>query len=203
MTAELFSALVVFAFVAAATPGPNNAMLLASGVNYGFRRTLPHMFGITVGFGVMILLIGFGFGQLFVRLPWLYDVLKVVSIGYMLWLAWQIAISGPVTANEARSDARPLTAFEAAAFQWVNPKAWTSSLGAVSAYTVPAHYTSGMITVAAVFTIISPFVTAAWTAFGVSLRGLLSDPKRMRIFNVTMALALVASLLPVILEYWH
>ena len=203
MTAELLSALVVFAFVASVTPGPNNMMLLASGVNFGFRRTIPHMTGIMAGFGVMILLIGFGFGQLFELLPWLYDVLKIVSIAYMLWLAWQIATSGPVTARDVDAKGRPLTFFEAAVFQWINPKGWTASLGAVSAYTVPSQFTAGMLTVAAVFTIISPFVTALWTVFGVSLRGVLANPKWVRIFNASMALALVASLWPVVAEYWH
>ena len=202
MTAELLSALVVFAFVASITPGPNNMMLLASGVNFGFRRTVPHMAGITIGFGVMIVLIGFGIGQLFERWPWLYDALKIASVAYMLWLAWHIAMAGPVTATDTPANARPMTFLEAAAFQWVNPKAWTMCLGAISAYTVPSQYFSTMLMVAAAFTILCPLAVAVWTVFGVSLRGFLANPKRVRLFNIAMALALVASLWPVAAEYW-
>jgi threonine/homoserine/homoserine lactone efflux protein len=200
---DLLSALVMFAFVASATPGPNNMMVLASGVNYGFRRSIPHMAGIALGFGLMILLVGLGFGQIFERLPWLYTALKVLSIGYMLWLAWKIATAGPVTPDAQKSDARPLTFMEAAAFQWINPKAWTICVAAVAAYTVPSQYLASMFVVAAVFTVVTVPSISAWTLFGVSLRSLLADPKRVRIFNVLMALALVASLWPVVAEYLH
>ena len=203
ISADLFSALVMFAFVASATPGPNNMMVLTSGVNYGFRRSIPHLAGIALGFGLMILLVGLGFGQIFERLPWLYQGLKVVSVAYMLWLAWKIASSGPVTPDAPRSDARPLTFLEAAAFQWINPKAWTICLAAVAAYTVPAQYAASMLTVAVVFTVVTVPSISAWTLFGVSLRGLLANPKRVRIFNAVMALALVASLWPVVAEYWR
>jgi threonine/homoserine/homoserine lactone efflux protein len=198
---DLLSALVMFAFVASATPGPNNMMVLASGVNYGFRRSIPHMAGIALGFGLMILLVGLGFGQIFERLPLLYTALKVLSVAYMLWLAWKIATAGPVTPDAQKSDARPLTFLEAAAFQWINPKAWTICVAAVAAYTVPSQYLASMFVVAAVFTVVTVPSISAWTLFGVSLRSLLADPKRVRIFNVAMALALVASLWPVVADY--
>ena len=202
MTAELLSALTVFAFVASITPGPNNMMLLASGVNFGFRRTVPHMAGIGIGFGFMIALIGLGVGQLFVQWPWLYAALKIVSIVYMLWLAWRIATAGPVTAEAAAADARPMTFLQAAAFQWVNPKAWTMCLTAVAAYTVPTQYFASMMIVTLVFMLVNIPSISVWTMFGVSLRGFLADPKRVRIFNGAMAVALVASLWPVVAEYW-
>ena len=201
LSGEVLSALVVFAFVASATPGPNNMMLLASGVNYGFRRTIPHMLGIGLGFGLMILLVGFGVGQLFVLFAWLYTVLKVVSVAYMLWLAWHIAMSGPVTAKPGDAAAEPMTFLAAAAFQWVNPKAWAMCLTAISAYTVPASYAASMVMVTLVFVIVNLPTVSLWTLFGVSLRGLLADARRVRIFNVAMALALVASLWPVLAEY--
>ena len=116
MTTELLTGLLVFAFVASATPGPNNMMLLASGVNFGFRRTVPHMAGITLGFGVMIVLAGLGAGQVFGRWPWLYSVLKVGSVAYLLWLAWKIATAGVMT-TDGDPQARPMTFLEAAAFQ--------------------------------------------------------------------------------------
>ncbi len=202
MTPELLGGLVLFVFVASMTPGPNNMMLLASGVNFGFRRTVPHMLGITIGFGVMIVLAGLGAGQVFGRWPWLYNVLKVVSIGYLLWLAWKIATAGGVAGSERTADARPMTFLEAAAFQWVNPKGWTASLSAISAYTVPDHYLWTMLLVAAVFVAWSPVATVVWTAFGMRLKTVLSDPLRVRAFNITMALVLVASLWPAVAEVW-
>jgi threonine/homoserine/homoserine lactone efflux protein len=201
ISGDLLSALVMFAFVASATPGPNNMMVLASGVNYGFRRSIPHMAGIALGFGLMILLVGLGFGQIFERVPLLYTGLKVLSVAYMLWLAWKIATAGPVTPDAEKSDARPLTFMEAAAFQWINPKAWTICVAAVAAYTVPSQYLASMFVVAAVFTVVTVPSISAWTLFGVSLRSLLADPKRVRTFNVAMALALVASLWPVVADY--
>ena len=203
ISADVLSALVLFAFVASATPGPNNMMLLTSGVNYGFRRSIPHMAGVTIGFAVMILLIGLGVGRVFERLPRLYDALKLVSAAYMLWLAWQIATAGPVTPDALPRDARPMTFWQAAAFQWVNPKAWTICLAAVAAYTVPTAYTASMLLISVVFALVTVPSISAWTIFGVSLRGLLADPKRVHIFNVTMALALVASLWPLLAAYWR
>jgi threonine/homoserine/homoserine lactone efflux protein len=202
MTSELLTALTAFAFVASITPGPNNMMLLASGVNFGFRRTIPHMLGISLGFGFMILLIGLGIGQLFVQVPWLYQVLKVVSVGYMLWLAWRIATAGPISATAADPDARPMTFLEGAAFQWVNPKAWSMCLTAVAAYTLPSQYFMSMLVVTVAFVVVNVPSIAVWTLFGASLRGFLADPKRVRIFNVVMALALVASIWPVVAGDW-
>ena len=203
MTVDLLSALVLFAFVTSITPGPNNMMLLASGVNYGFVRTIPHMLGVSLGFGFMILLVGLGIGQMFVAFPFLYSVLKVVGVVYMLWLAWKIATSGPVTTREDDTKARPLTFLQACAFQWVNPKAWSMCLTAVSAYTIPAQYLASLIAVVAAYTIVNLPSVSVWTVFGVSLRGVLADRRRVRWFNIAMALALVASLWPVMAEYWR
>ena len=200
VTSDLLSALVVFAFVTSITPGPNNMMLLASGVNYGFRRTIPHMLGVSLGFGFMILLVGFGIGQAFDTFPALYVALKVVSIVYMLRLAIKIATAGPVS-RASDAGATPMTFLQACAFQWVNPKAWTMCLTAVSAFTVPSQYALSLIAVVAAYVIVNAPSVSAWVVFGQSLRGLLSDPKRVRIFNVAMALALVASLWPVVAEY--
>ena len=201
MTTELLLALLAFAFVSSFTPGPNNMMLLASGVNFGFRPTIPHMCGIGIGFGFMLLMVGLGIGQLFVQFPQAYTVLKVASVLYMLWLAWKIANAGPIKATGGNTAARPMTFLQAAAFQWVNPKAWTMCLTAMSAYTVPQHYTWSVLIVAFVFMVINLPTVSVWTLFGVALRGLLSDARRVRVFNVCMALLLVASLWPIIAEY--
>jgi len=201
MTVDLLTALMVFAFVTSITPGPNNMMLLASGVNYGFRRTLPHMLGVSLGFGFMILAVGAGVGQAFTTFPMLYTVLKVVSVVYMLWLAWKIATAGPITAKEGNAAAQPMTFLAACAFQWVNPKAWAMCLTAVAAYTVPAQYAVSLAAVVAAYVLVNAPSVSVWVLFGQSLRGLLADPKRVRIFNAAMALALLASLWPLVAEW--
>ena len=155
MTADLLLALIAFAFVTSVTPGPNNMMLLASGVNFGFCKSIPHMLGIGVGFGFMLLMVGLGIGQVFVQFPQAYTALKVISVIYMLWLASKIANAGPVKAADGQPDAKPMTFLQGAAFQWVNPKAWTMSLTAMSAYTVPSQYFISVAIVALVFTLIN------------------------------------------------
>jgi threonine/homoserine/homoserine lactone efflux protein len=199
MPFDLFAALTVFAFVASITPGPNNLMLLASGVNFGFWRTLPHMFGVGLGFVFMIVAVGVGIGQLFAVWPNLYLVLKVLSIGYMLWLAWKIATSGPI-GKSAAAGAKPMTFLAAAMFQWVNPKAWVMALYSVTAYTMPASYLFSLGIMALVFGAVNIPSIACWTGFGVGLRSMLQDPARVRVFNVAMAALLVASVVPVIWE---
>ena len=129
MTHELLIALLGFAFVTSVTPGPNNMMLLASGVNFGFRRTVPHMLGISIGHSLMVFLVGLGLAGVFKAWPPALVMLKVASVAYMLWLAWKIAHAGAPGEGTAR--ARPFSFLQAAAFQWVNPKAWAMALGAV------------------------------------------------------------------------
>jgi len=142
MTAELLTSLCLFAFVTSITPGPNNAMLFASGVNHGIRRTLPHLLGVTLGFTFMQLAVGLGVGMVFEAVPGLYSVLRAFGLGYMLYLAWRIASSTPPAQPDADSVAvpapaakgRPMTFLEASAFQWVNPKALMMCVTAVSTY---------------------------------------------------------------------
>ena len=193
---EQFLALLVFSFVTSATPGPNNMMLLASGVNFGFVRTIPHMLGIGLGFTLMVLLVGLGIGQVFALLPWLYGVLKVLGFAYMLWLAWKIANAG--TIGEGREASRPMTFLAAAAFQWVNPKAWAMAISAVATYTLPDDYVFSVVVVALTFGLVNLPTVSTWALFGVWLRRFLSDPRAVRWFNWTMAVLLVASLLPVL-----
>jgi threonine/homoserine/homoserine lactone efflux protein len=199
LSPDLWAALVAFAFVTSVTPGPNNLMLLASGVNHGFRRTIPHMFGISIGFGGMIIAVGLGIGQIFTRYPQTYVALKVISIVYLLWLAWKIASSSPLSSGAANVTGQPMSFLGACAFQWVNPKAWTMALGAISAYTVAADYTRSLIIVGLVFTIVNLPTVSLWTLFGTVLRRWLTDPTKVRIFNISMALLLVASLVPILI----
>jgi threonine/homoserine/homoserine lactone efflux protein len=192
MTPDLLLALAAFAFVTSVTPGPNNLMLLASGANFGLRRTLPHMLGIALGHAAMVALVGLGLAALFEAQPRLKLALATVSTVYLLWLAWRIATAAPP--GEGRAPGRPMTFLEAAAFQWVNPKAWTMALGAVSLYATGT--VASALTVACVFAAVNLPSVSIWAALGVRLRRLLGGRARLRAFNRVMAALLVASLWP-------
>ena len=193
---DLLIALIGFAFVSSITPGPNNMMLLASGVNYGFRRTLPHMLGVSLGHSLMVVLVGLGLAGLFLAYPLARTALTVVSVAYLCWLAWKIAHAAPP--DPAAPKGRPMTFIQAALFQWVNPKAWSMALTAVSLYT-PDTSLASIVTVALVFCATNLPSVSAWAALGTALRGWLRDPARLRAFNWTMAALLVLSLYPVLL----
>jgi threonine/homoserine/homoserine lactone efflux protein len=195
MDIDLLPALVAFAFVTSITPGPNNLMLMASGANFGLRRTLPHMLGVALGFVIMAALVGLGLVQVFAALPWLYLVLKVGCVVYLLWLAWKIANAAAPDGSEAAG--RPLTFVQAAAFQWVNPKAWAMALTAVTVY-APGQTTMAVLTVAAVFGAVNLPSVGSWAWLGVQMRRILTSPGRLRAFNMTMAALLVASLYPLL-----
>jgi threonine/homoserine/homoserine lactone efflux protein len=198
MSADLILALAVFAFVASITPGPNNLMLLASGVNYGFRKTIPHMLGIGIGFMLMILLVGLGLGKIFEAWPALYTALKYLCAAYMLWLAWKIAHAGPAGKDSARDT--PMTFMEAAAFQWVNPKAWVICVTAATIYTVRDWFVGSVIVITLIFGLVNIPSISVWTLFGMGLRGLLNSPRTTAIFNWTMAALLAASLWPLFMD---
>lgn len=195
MTYELFLALLGFAFVTSITPGPNNMMLLASGVNFGFRRTIPHMLGISAGHSLMVFVVGLGLAGIFRAWPASLLALKVASVGYMLWLAWKIAHSA--APGEGRAKPVPMTFLQAAAFQWVNPKAWAMALGAVSAYVVePSALAYAMV--AGTFALVNLPSVSVWAVAGQAVRRWLDGPGRLKAFNWTMAVLLVLSLWPVI-----
>lgn len=195
MTYDLFLALALFAFVSSITPGPNNLMLMASGANFGFRRTIPHMLGVALGFVFMVLLVGAGLVQVFDAYPVSYTVLKVGSVVYLLYLAWKIANAGPAEAGEASG--KPMTFLQAAAFQWVNPKAWAMALTAISAYT-PDQTLMAILLVGVVFGAVNLPSVSSWTVLGQQMARVLTNPRRLTAFNWTMAVLLVASLYPVI-----
>lgn len=199
MPLDTLIAFLGFAFASSITPGPNNMMLVASGVNFGLRRTLWHVAGINVGFPVMLLLSGLGLGQVFQRYPVIYTALKVVGIVYMLWLAWKVARSGPV-GESGQTAGKPMTFWQAAAFQWVNPKAWAMVVGAIAAYTVPENYTVSLLIITGVYALTGTPGSLVWAAFGAALRNLLRDPVKVKWFNLAMALLLVASLYPAVTD---
>ncbi|MEM7300214.1 MAG: LysE family translocator [Pseudomonadota bacterium] len=196
MSLEVFIALLGFSFVASATPGPNTLMLFASGINFGFKRTVPHMVGVIIGFAALLLAVGFGLGALFERIPHLFTAIKVLGGIYMLYLAWRIANAGAIESKG--SGAAPMRMHEAALFQWVNPKAWIMGGIAVALYTSPENYTWTVVLVVLAFVLVSLPSVILWAGFGTALRRLLSDPVWLRRINIAMALALVASLWPML-----
>ena len=196
MTYELFTALSAFAFVTSITPGPNNLMLMASGANFGFRRTIPHMLGVGLGSVLMVLLVGAGLAQIFDRYPASYAVLKIFSVGYLLYLARKIATSHSPSRPE--NAGAPFIFVQAALFQWVNPKAWAMSLTAVSVY-APSQSLAMIALVAVVFGAINLPAVSSWVILGRQLRHLLTNTKRLRAFNYVMAGLLLLSPGPVLM----
>lgn len=195
MTYELISGLVLFAFVSSVTPGPNNLMLMASGANFGFRRSIAHMLGIGIGFTVMIVLVGLGLIKLFDAYPVSHLVLKTSSVMYLVWLSWKVA--NAAAPRHSQIAGTPMTFLQAAAFQWVNPKAWSMALTATSLY-APGQSVSAILLVALVFGLINLPCVSLWTVLGQQMRKILTNPLRLRIFNWIMAGSLLASLIPVI-----
>ncbi len=198
MSHELLAAFVVFAVATLFTPGPNNIMLMASGLNFGLPRTVPHGIGVPLGFGFMVLVVGLGLGAVFAAYPLAYQVLKYVGAAYLLYLAWRIA--NATSAHGDSSRARPFTFLQAAAFQWVNAKAWVMAIGAVTAYAGITSFPLNTILIAAIFTVLGTASSFTWVLFGTGLKQVVNDPRSIRIFNLAMAALLAASLIPVFLE---
>lgn len=194
LSASALPAGMLFVIVTTITPGPNNTMLLASGVNFGFRRTVPHILGISAGVVVLMLSVGFGLGEVFRHAPWLYTALEAASVAYLLWLAWKIGTSGMI--KEKSGERRPMRFHEAIAFQWINPKAWMMVLTAATTIRLSADFGVNTVVLAALFYVIGLPCICLWAAFGTGMRRFLDDPRRLRTFNIAMALALVASMYP-------
>lgn len=197
MSADLLPALCMFALVMSITPGPNNTMLLASGVNFGFSRSLPHIAGISLGFGLMTVAVGSGLHTVFNRFPQAYLAMRILGASYMVWLAWQLANSAPMKPQQTPT-ARPMGFWAAAAFQWLNPKAWVMALSAVTTYLPTQPSTADLVLMTAVLCGINAPCVGLWAAFGQSLRRVLQQPRWLRLFNISMALVLLASLYPML-----
>lgn len=196
MSYEILLALIAFAFVSSITPGPNNMMLLASGANFGFGRTIPHMLGIGIGFTVMVALVGLGLMQVFDLWPISYSILKIISTAYLLWLAWKIA--NAASPQDTKAGSTPMTFIQAALFQWVNPKAWTMALTAITLY-APSREILSVLIVAGIFGVVNLPSVSVWTVLGQQMRIILNNRRRLLAFNWTMAALLVLSLLPSLL----
>ena len=199
MSHSLLIAFVIFAAVMFITPGPNNVMLLSSGLTYGFRRTLPHVAGITLGFAFMIGAVGLGLGTVFITYPVLQTVLKYAGAAYLVYLAANIAMSGPVTPDQDNTRG-PMTFWGAAMFQWINVKGWVMVIGTITAYAEIASFPWN-ITIQVMLSLLLGAVSCSiWALFGSALRPVLTSPKAVRAFNVVMAALLLASLYPVFMD---
>ncbi|HEY2144638.1 MAG TPA: LysE family translocator [Steroidobacteraceae bacterium] len=181
------------------TPGPNNILVASSGVNFGFRATVPHILGVTFGYPFMLLVVGLGLAKIFIAIPMTHLVLKYVCIGYLLYLAWRIATTSSV--GEARSTQKPMTLLQGAAFQWVNGKGWVVALGVVTTYTaVNQTLPLQIVALSAIALVITVVCVSCWTYFGALLRRYLHTENHRRWFNYSMAALLVVSILPVLWE---
>ena len=196
MSQQLLWAFVVFTLVMFFTPGPNNIMLLSSGVSFGFRRTVPHMLGVSLGFAFMLGAIGFGLGAIFIAYPMLQTALKYLGAAYLIYLAVVIAMSGSTRLEEG-GGRRPMTFWGAVIFQWVNVKGWVMAIGTITAYAAIARFPANILLQSAIILAVTLGSTAIWTLGGTALRPVLSSPRLVRGFNLVMATLLVASLYPV------
>ncbi|MDH3377038.1 MAG: LysE family translocator [Gammaproteobacteria bacterium] len=191
--ANLFAPLVMFAIAAAITPGPNNIMLTASGANYGFVRTVPHMLGIVAGFCLLLLAISAGLGILFERYPGVQTALKIAGSIYLCYFAWRIATA---RSNNSEADgSKPFSFCQAAGFQFINPKGWLMALSAMSAFTLSGdRYTASVSVLIFVFLCVTGISVAVWAGFGTAIGRWLKTPIRFRVFNVTMGMLTAGSI---------
>jgi len=196
-TIPMLLSIFSFAFAMVMTPGPNNIMMLSSGLTFGYRRTLPHLLGVMIGFPVMVVAIGFGLGSIFERFPIVLMVLKYVGITYLLWMAWHIANAKGGYDTESSSNDKPFTFIQAAMFQWVNPKAWMMAITSVSSFVVSVELVIiQIIVIAAIFLICGIISTNTWTLGGVLLKHFIHNEKSIQRFNIIMAILIVVSILP-------
>jgi threonine/homoserine/homoserine lactone efflux protein len=195
---SLLIAFVLFAAVMFFTPGPNNIMVMSSGLTYGFRRTLPHIAGVVIGFAFMVGAVGLGFGTIFIAFPVLQTVLKYAGAAYLVYLAGVIAMSGPPKPGETGRG--PLTFWQAAMFQWVNVKGWVAIIGTITAYAAIVPFPFNIVIQVLTFLAMGTLSITIWTLFGSALRPFLTSPRSVRVFNLVMTALLLASLYPVFME---
>ena len=190
-----------FTLATVMTPGPNNIMLLSSGLTFGYKRTIPHILGVMLGFPLMVVCVGLGVGSVFELFPMVFTVLKIVGITYLLWMAWHIAhAKGSYDTQESSSD-RPFTFLQAAVFQWVNPKAWMMAITATSSFTTdPDRAFIQVLVIAGIYMLSGVISTSSWALGGLFLKKLIKSEKSIRIFNISMAVLIVASILPFVFE---
>lgn len=198
MTFAVLIAFIIYSFVTSVTPGPNNIMLAASGVNFGFKRSIPHILGIGIGFGFMVSVVGLGIGTLLSSNIILYELLKIIGIVYLLYLAYKIYHAARLDVGEQKS--QPLTFIQAAMFQWVNPKAWIMAMGAVTTYLSPQSELYWYLLIGVIYGVIGIPSTGVWALIGEKLKIYLNDQKKLKFFNMLMATLLVLSIIKPLID---
>lgn len=198
MTLSSILSFLIYALVTSITPGPNNIMLASSGITFGFRRSIPHILGIGFGFSLMVFLVGIGIGSILIQHQLVYEFLKLVGIVYLLYLTYQIFKSDAV--DKAERANKPLSFQQAAIFQWVNPKAWVMTLGAVTTYTSSSNTFLVFMCIAILYGLVSIPSVGIWAYVGEKAQYLLNNRKKVHYFNMIMACLLFVSTLNPILE---
>ena len=179
--------LILFAALMTGTPGPNNMMVTASGANFGYWRSVPHLLGISLGMASLLTVIAAGLGVIFERYPMMHDVLKVIGCSYLLYLAWKIAMSVAVTDTQLQPATNPMGILAAALFQYVNPKAWMMAATAISTFAVNGEqYWQSVLMIVVVFAVVSFFCVSLWAIMGVMIRRWLTSVRRIVRFNQVM-----------------
>ncbi|NHB58424.1 LysE family translocator [Acinetobacter sp. 194] len=199
MSFTVLISFIIYSFVTSITPGPNNIMLAASGVNFGFKRSIPHILGIGIGFGFMVSVVGFGFGALISSNIVLYESLKITGITYLLYLAYKIYHSTSVDTTSGKT--KPLTFLQAAMFQWVNPKAWIMAMGAVTTYLSSQSELYWYLIIGVIYGAIGIPSTGVWALVGEKLQKYIHDQKKLKMFNAVMALLLVLSVIQPLIDF--
>lgn len=193
---EFLLSVIFFAIPMGITPGPNNIMLMSSGLNFGVRLSLPLFSGVTFGFPLMFIIVGTSLGIIFNQYPVLHELIRVIGVFYLMYLAWRIANAAPTSVDGSKT--RPLTFLQAVLLQWVNPKAWVMITGAIAAFTTTQgniYLQVGLI--ALVFFFVGLMTASTWLLFGTWLRKYLKSPRHQNAFNFSMAMLLVLSIAPV------
>lgn len=196
---SLWLSMAGFAVATSITPGPNNTMLLASGVNFGFRATLPHALGISLGGLVLWVVVGLGLGQLFLQWPLVQDAMRVMGLIYVVYLAYRTWTSSGSPHAKAQA-AKPLSPWSAAAFQWVNPKVWFMVLGYFGSFMPHSPSTTEVLLASIWFSLFNFPCISLWAYVGERMQIYIADLKYRRMFNASMALLLVASMLLMVLQ---
>ena len=193
---EYYLSVILFCLVTSITPGPNNIMLMSSGLNHGVLKTVPHISGIIIGFPLMVAALGFGLGTIFLNYPMIHQVIKIAGVSYLLFLAWKIA--NTTRANAGNYLREPLTFMQAAVFQWLNPKAWVIAIGAIAAFTTVGNFEVQVIIIVFTYLFVGTFSMGYWLLMGASLQKILHSQKQLQVFNVVMAILLVMSVIPIV-----
>ena len=192
--------IVSFGMASTMTPGPNNMMLMSSGLTFGYKQTIPHALGVNFGFPVMVICVGLGVGRLFEAFPFVYFILKIAGIGYLLWMAWHIANTKGSLDKENAKD-KPFTFWQAALFQWINPEAWVMAITSTAAFITDHRVASvQVVIISSIFFLCAIVSTNSWSLGGVLLKRFIQNERLVRLFNIAMAILIVGSVLPFVFE---